>query len=324
MAKKKKSMFAGRVNRSAKKKQKNKGTYGYLQLPKGVTIFKEVAHKTFDFDIIPYIVTDEKHLDRDNERGDAQPGNPWFKRPFKIHRSVGSGDEMIVCPSTIGKRCPICEHQAKRFKEGAPKEETSAMRASLRNLYIIIPKNTKKYKEEYHIWNIADTNFQELLDEECENNEANEVFADLEGGKTISCRFGEGKVSKTKFPKASRIDFEERDKDYPMDVLEEVPDLNTILKIHPYKALEAMFFEIDEDDEDTDNRNFTEVDDTSSKKEPPRKKKTAEKKSHGKSKKKCPEGYKFGKDNEKHKECGDCDLWDVCSEEKERMKKAKG
>lgn len=321
MAKKKKSMFAGRVNRSAKKKQKNKGTYGYLQLPKGVSVFKAVVHKTFDFDIIPYIVTDEKHLDRDDDRGDAQPGDPWFKKPFKIHRNVGSENKMMVCLSTIGKKCPICEHQAKRFKEGAPKEETSAMRASLRNLYIIVPKNSKKYKEEYHLWDIADTNFQELLDEECENNEAHEVFADLEGGKTISCRFGEGKVAKNKFPKASRIDFEDRDQDYSMDVLEEVPKLDEILKILPYKALEAMFFEIDDDDdEDTDKRKFKDADKDDT---PSRKKKTTGKKHHGKSKKKCPEGYKFGKDNEKHKVCGDCELWDVCSEEKGRLKKEK-
>lgn len=323
MAKKKKSMFAGRTNRSAKKKQKNKGSYGYLQLPKDVTVFKAVAGKVFDFDIIPYIVTDEKHLDRDDDHGDAQPGDPWFKKPFKIHRNVGSGSNktMVVCPTTIGKKCPICEHQAKRFKEGAPKEETAAMRTSLRNLYILVPKNHKKYKEEYHIWDFSDVNFQELLDEECENNEKNEVFADLEGGKTLSVRFSEGKVDKNKFPKAGRIDFEDRDKDYSMDVLEEVPNLDEVLKIYTYKQLETLFFEYDEDDADEDERSFKDADDGD---KPSRKKKDAGKKrSDSKSKKKCPEDYKFGKDFEKKPECGDCDLWDVCSDEKARLKKEK-
>ena len=82
-----------------------------------------------------------------------------------------------------------------------------------------------------------------------------------------------------------------------------------------------MFFEMEDEDEDEDDRNFKDADDDD---KPPRKKKDVEKKEHSsKSKEKCPEGHRFGKDFEKKPECGDCDLWDVCSEEKERMKKEK-
>ena len=35
----------------------------------------------------------------------------------------------------------------------------------------------------------------------------------------------------------------------------------------------------------------------------------------------CPHGHKFGVDCEKHEICDDCDEWDPCLEEKEKLEK---
>ncbi len=51
------------------------------------------------------------HPDRDEEYGIAVPGSLWYKRPYWLHRGVGPENVSIVCPSSIGKKCPICEYR---------------------------------------------------------------------------------------------------------------------------------------------------------------------------------------------------------------------
>ena len=77
MSKKKQSRFSGKVSGDSHKQQTKGSAYGYLLLPKGVTVYKETAGGKALFDIIPYQVTDEKHMDRDVELDIAMTGDPW-------------------------------------------------------------------------------------------------------------------------------------------------------------------------------------------------------------------------------------------------------
>jgi hypothetical protein len=149
--------------------------------------------------------------------------------------------------SSVGKRCPICEHRAKRIKEGAPEEETRDLKPSLRNLYCVIPLGMDKFEETYHIWDISQYLFQDMLNDEIAENEDFEVFPDLEEGLSLRIRFSEEVFGKNKYAKVSRIDFEERDGAYDESILKDIPMLDEVLIIPTYKEAEAKFFELDDD-----------------------------------------------------------------------------
>jgi len=254
MSKKKtrKNRFRGKVSKDSQRQKAQASQFGYLNLPKGIQMFQEEPGRVW-LDILPYKVTDEKHPDRDDELGIAVPGELWYKRPFKIHRNVGVNNETVVCLTSIGKRCPICEYRAKLRKEGGNEEEVAALRPSRRNLYVVVPKNNKKYDEEPHIWDISQYCFQDLLNDEIEEDEEVAGFPDLEDGLTLKIRFSEEKFGKNTFSMASRIDFIDRDEAYDESILDEVPNLDEILEVLPYKRMEAKFFELDEAEEETED-----------------------------------------------------------------------
>lgn len=251
---KKSSPFRGKVANNAKK-TKTKGAYGYLRLPQGIEVFQPKAPSRVLLDFMPYKVTDKRHPDRDDELDIATPGSLWWRRPFKVHRNIGSENKKAVCLGSVGKKCPICEARADLIKQNADKEETDALKPSARCLYVVIPKNHKKYEEEPHIMDMSEWLFQNLLTEELEENEDYEIFPDLEEGYTLKIRFKEksfGKDGKP-FPEASRIDFIERKKGYDEDILDDIPNLDEVLEILSYKQLERLFLEIEDEEEDDKN-----------------------------------------------------------------------
>jgi hypothetical protein len=350
MSKKRKSSFKGKVAEDARRQQQAASSYGYLKLPQGVTIFNPDVDSKVLLDFIPYEVTDPKHPDRDDDLEKAMVGDLWYKRPFWIHRNVGAGKETVVCPSSIGKRCPICEYQAKRRSEGADKEEIGAMKRSLRNLYIVIPIEDKKFEHEVHVWDMSQYLFQKQLNIELQEDDDYEMFPDLEDGWTLKVRFEGKTIGKGEpFADTSRIDFEERPEPYSEDILDEVPNLDEMLTILTSKQLEAMFFEMEVEEEPEDEvtapterkRKTTDKEEEEEEKEKPtrrsRKDKEEEKPTRRSRKDKdedeeekptrrsrkdkdedeCPHGHTFGKDCEEYDECDDCDLWDKCIEAKE-------
>ena len=251
---KKKSRFKGAVSRNAERQTRGVSQYGYLRLPKGINMFKEEPKTRVELDIMPYIVTCDNHPDRDEEYGVAVKGELWYKRPFWLHRSIGSDNQSIVCPSSVGKPCPICEYRAQLLKDGAKWDDDTvkALKPSMRNLYVVIPKNNKNYPEELHIWDISQFLFQDKLNEEVQENEEYETFPDLEEGYTVRIRFAEGSFGTNKFAEVSRIDFIERGKPYDESILEKVPSLDDILEVLPYSTIESMFFGNMSPDEDED------------------------------------------------------------------------
>lgn len=247
--KKKESKFKSMVSSNAKKQQSQGSSYGYLDLPKGINVFTAEPGGKVTLDIIPYVVSDEKHPDRDTNLGIAVPGELWYKRPFKIHRNIGVAKDSVVCLTSFGKRCPICDYRSKMLKEGSPKEDTDALKPSLRNLYVIIPIGQKKQDAEPMIWDVSQFLFQNLLNDELEENEDNAVFPDLEEGLSLKIRFDSKTIgSGNPFAEASRIDFIERKQQYTEAILEDVPDLDTLLHELTAKEMEVKFMELEDED----------------------------------------------------------------------------
>lgn len=246
MAQKSKSSFRGKVASNAIQTSKSNSSFGYLRIPKGVDVFIPDPDGKYELDFLPYVVTDPRHPDRDEKNQVAVEESLWYRRPFRVHRNIGAGQDSVVCLSSVGKKCPICEHRAKLVKEGADKEEIKLLNSSKRMLYIVIPLNSKKHEPKIHLFDISEAMFQDKLTNELKENPNNEVFPDLAEGKSVKVRFEGKTIGNSKpFPEADRIDFMERNEQYDDAILDEVPNLDEVLNILSYKELEAKYLEID-------------------------------------------------------------------------------
>ena len=248
MAKKKKSKSRWKetVGDNVKRQQAERTQYGYMSLSKGITIFKEEPGGKAKLDFLPYAVTDPNHPDaKEAERN----GGLWYKRPFRIHRNVGAETDTVVCPSTVGKRCPICSYRKDQLQKGVDRTEVPP-KASLRNLYIVVPRGMKDYEEKPHVWNISQAMFQRQLNEELEEDDEYFTFPDPNDGLTVHLRFTSKSIDGgPQFAETSRVDFKSRDVAYDEDFLEGVPNLDEMLQIHSFKDIETKFFDLGDEKE---------------------------------------------------------------------------
>ncbi len=247
--------FGQNVARNAEKKQQQGKSRGWFMIPKDMSLFKE--HETdrerIKLDILPYLVTDDKHPDADPEDPEsALKGNYWYKRPAYLHYQVGSGNTAVVCPKlTKGKRCPICEYTRQKWEEynaGKIEKDGIPSKPQLRYIYVVIPLNVKDYDEKPYLWDIANGNFQEVIEEDLKEKPEKGDFPSLEGGRTLEIRFSADKIGKNEYFYASDIDYPKREEDYDEAILDEVPNLDDLLVIKSYKEIEALFYELDEDE----------------------------------------------------------------------------
>jgi len=262
MAKKKTNRFRGRTSRSM---ERSTTDYGYLNLPENVNVFKAEGGTEVIFDILPYIVTDENHIDHKKYEEDAVVGELWWKRPLKIHRDVGPDNISAVCPTTFGNKCPICEHGSQRRKEGAEwEDDLEFIFPKNRTLFYVVPVDVSEcemdYKEgEAHVFDMSDHNFLKILDEDVKRDIDFEGFPDHEDGLSLKVYFRAKKLGKNKYAEASKIDFQDREDQYDDAFVDELPSLDSMLKVFSYKELKAMWFGMEDlDDEDTDTQELVE------------------------------------------------------------------
>ncbi len=299
-----------------------KSGFKYLNIPGNLKLYREEPETVAKLDIIPYIVQNvKKHPESTHISDDL-----WYRYPFYLHNNVGPDRQKIICPKTVGKPCPVCEEMQTIYNDPTGDNKIAGtLRASLRWLYIVIPKNHKKYKEEPHIWNISHHCFQEKFQYELDLGDGdNEDYMSLEEGKTLKIRFIEksivNKSGTSKFAFTDRVDFTDRD-DYDEDILDDLPDLADCVPIPTYDRVSDVFNGIDEEEDDTPEEK--------PKKEKKVEKKKAEKKEKPKAKPKkekkekvlvCPHECDFGTDYDEYECCTD----DDCALMKECKKASKG
>lgn len=262
--KEKKPSFADKMRShiTHRKERESNKSYGYLNLPKGLKTLSvnEDTHK-LKVDFLLYLVTDKRHPDLVASEGIAAVGTPWWSRPFSIHREVGpAGNDSVtvVCPTSIGKKCPICEHRVKRIKEGADKEEYKHFYSKQRRLYVVnVLEIKKKGMEEFEefedagvplIWDMSTKLFQDVLDETLEEYPEHLDFCSLETGKTAVLTLKWEKLGKTTYPEVRHIDFEEREP-YDEEILKDIPNLDDLLVVRSYEEIENLFYELDNEND---------------------------------------------------------------------------
>lgn len=260
MTKSKSTSFADKISSNIEKTKSRGRSFGYLTLPKDMRVISPVPGEKMLIDIIPYEVTDPKHLDRDDTDDVATVGSLWYKKPVLVHRNIGADHKTVICPKTIGKPCPICEYRAKRKKEDADEEELKTMNVSRRNLYVVIPKNVVRDKEQLdevpHILEVSQACFEDQLGKQLDEEPQYKNFPSLDAGYTIKIRFDEEKFGKNSYASAGRIDFIEREKkeQYDEEILNDVPNLDECIKVLSYGELKALLLDVDEEDLDEDEK----------------------------------------------------------------------
>jgi gp32 DNA binding protein like len=222
-----------------KEQAKNSTTEGagYLILDKRVTFFNPKAGD-FELDFIPY----------ENADGDLEA-----YRRFKVHSNIGIDDNKYVCPTSIGKPCPICDERKQMAKsKSGDSEIIKALNPKERMLFQCIDLLDKRddsvqlYDASFHAFG------KQLLKaiDTAENSTSSRKrslphagFAELEGGQTLMVTMEESAKIKNFF-NATRIDAENR-APYGDEILDDVLNLDNVLKILGYEELEAIFLELD-------------------------------------------------------------------------------
>lgn len=227
--------------RDAANARKNQ-TFGNscLRLPEGkkVEFFSIDKDQTVRLDIIPYVVSDKHHPDKQHG---AEVGSLWHSRRYFIHRDVGSDTRAIICPSkTWGKPCPICDYGKQRRKEGASKKELDTYWPKEKMMYNVI--DTEGDKNKIFLYDVSYHNFTKQLDRELvEGEEDWGGFAELENGYTLKARFSIETFNKNSFAKCDRIDFVARKYDYDDRDVEDGLCLDDLLIEMPYAEIEELF-----------------------------------------------------------------------------------
>jgi len=254
MTKKRDFTFKGKVAHNAEKRERE-SSFSYLLMPKDFEIYIPDPGR-IEFDIVPYIVTDDKHPDRDDEYKEAIVGDPWYCRPFKIHRGVGPDGETVVCLESIGEKCPICEYRKQLSAQGKTdkktEDEIKELKPKDRILYYIVPIEARDWDEDFHIFDISYHNFQKFLDAELKEDPDYEDFAHPENGRTLHIRWERDSFGGQKFCKANRVDPKPRQHDgYTWEEVEDLPSLDDVIlkSLHSYKDIQKMFLGVDGDDD---------------------------------------------------------------------------
>lgn len=208
----------------------------HLIVPDGVSILKPVKGVNL-WDILPYMVKVDHHPD-------AKAGEPWYVRRYYTHKNVGPEEITVICPTTFGKRCPICEEHARlRKDETADEDVVKGLRKKERELFNIF--DTKNPDAGVQIFDTPTFFFSDMLEDHIRTGEAQKLtFWECQNGSTLKVTMGESDYGDAL--KAKIIEFVARE-DYDDSVLEQTHNLDSMLVCLSYEELQKLFLGLDED-----------------------------------------------------------------------------
>ena len=222
-------------------KEARKGTR-LLDLPADIEIWYPEEKCSMEMDILPYEVTSKHHPDG------IEPGELWYRRPYWIHFI---DRKPVVCPKSVGKRCPICEEVERLRKDyEANKELINGLKAREMCLFNYTDPTDKKTTVKIFDW--SSFKFAQKLEQELDETDDMDdcAFAELDGGSTIRFRVSEDSFSGSKYFVTTRLDFRRPRRTYPESILEKVVNLDECFRVKSYEDLVALLTGAEDDDED--------------------------------------------------------------------------
>jgi len=318
----------------------------------GVPFLKMKKDENYILRFVPYVV-DESHPKV--KEGKLEDGDLAYVLDYTQH-VIGPNNTRVVCPrGTYGHSCPVCDKAFALRKEGAPKEETDAFKASRRVLYNVVLANDPS-----KLYILSESHFlfeKELLAELSKGDDEGEPYnlADFcvgatEGTKEHPLRAFKVMVTTDKIGTHDFNRYSFRVVKYTGDVDESVLDKavplhKALIELKP-NELETIMYGAstadydDEDDEDevpkltigkpntpaiTELTAKRKVDDEDEEDEVPKRKGSPvydeEDEEEDDEEPSCPSGYEFGgKRAGFEDECDDCPLYSACRAERKRRK----
>ncbi len=272
---------------------------------------------TFHFDFLPYITTNNP---------ESAKGELWWRRHIFVHRNIGPENATYLCPTTFDKRnsCPMCEEYKKLISAAVSdveKTEANQMRAKEKDLFNVIDLNDEDAG--IKLFEISPFCLSEMLQDMAEHLlPPGEWFGFLENGHSVTVLFKEEHMGKNAYAKASRVDFKERE-DYEESTLDDVFDLDSLLISHTYDELSAALWGAgDENNEDSkDEQEPTQEEPPRSRRASRNQTKQEEEPEPELTENTCPHDGDFGTDYDALDTCLDCEIWNACQMEKERVDK---
>lgn len=225
------------------------GGGNWFRLPEGVETWEPKEKGKFKIDIIPYETTS------DNHPNEVAKGVVWYQHPFKVHHGVGADGKSIVCPTTVGKKCPICEEISRLSKNYDENEETiKSLRAQRYVAFNILhPDDPDKVA----IFALSVGKFYNALEKEIQESDEDDIanFFDVtESGKTLNVRFSEASYAGKKYLEATKIEFIDRE---PMDedeIFSKVVNLDEMFVVMEYDKLNALFLQTEDEAEEEEEK----------------------------------------------------------------------
>jgi plastocyanin len=227
----------------------------YLNLPKETPQFELKGKALLDF--LPYEVGKGNPF--------ADPGSFHYERTFWVHKGIGPDGRAYCCPREMSRGrlpCPICEkRQELRDDPNADEKVIDALKPKRRQLFKVVDANNRS--KGVQIWDFSYHMFGELLVEYLtdENNaEKLKDWCEFEGGMSLRLGTKEKKFNGRPYYEVTRIEFEERRKDYdPNKMLVEGPCLDDCFRVLPYDELKKVFLQTGEGTEENKTK-FKEFD----------------------------------------------------------------
>ena len=222
--------------------QKSGDRRDFFRLPKGVALWEPEKAGQHLIDIVPYETKSASHPDN------IEPGMVWYKHPFQVHKNVGPNNIEVVCPGSIGKRCPICEERAKLTKnwdENA--EQIKALNFQNWVAYNILNPDDK---DGVMVFAYSFGKFAKPLQKELDEGAEDILhFYDVtDEGRTLKVRFSDATFEGRKYLEATRIDFQARPEMDEDEVLGRTVCLEECFNILAYDKLKALFLQLDPDE----------------------------------------------------------------------------
>lgn len=241
--------FAARIKQKAKEAEFSGGSET-LKLKDGVSFFKPKKGRNLIM-FLPFEIG--KNLEG------LDPGEIWYRMTIRKHYGIGPEDKTVICPSTIGKKCPICEHKAALLSQGrgTDDDEVKALMWKRRELYWVIDLNDKEGNEDPQVLETSYFTFGKKLEEEireADDDSPAARFATVEDGAVVEVRMNEESLGKNKYLEAGRFDFYERKKGEQRLVdegMKKITPFDEMLNILSYQELKKLFYDLS-DDEVTD------------------------------------------------------------------------
>ena len=274
----------------------------------------------------------------------VKPGSLAYVLDLWVHYNIGPTQDSYVCPAmNYGQPCPVCEHVNELRKREVPDDKLiDSIKAKRRSIYIVwVHDSDKEEKLGPQVWDVAHFFMEKELSERAKKPRGGGyiAFADPDDGKTVFFkRKGMGQTN-TEYIGHQFLDREEKlpdeivDHGISLDETIHIPSYSELYKAHWGKDPEDSCGITPEGEEDTPHvethrRTPPPEEEPTKKEEPPKeeasqrraRRTTSEPESEKSSINKCPGGGVFGKDTDPLSHCNNCEIWDDCAVEAERLK----